>query len=303
MRVSPPPLLRSATLAVAVLLFGGLAHASSEPSATYPLSAATSREWTSERTRSKLLEALNAERLRHGLMPLRPQPELRDAAQAHADYLNHHAEVSHLQRNGKAGFTGVRPLQRARAAGYTLGAANEVAELFVVGLTDVDAALAQLLSGPYHRHFLLWAAASEVGIGLSAQPGLVLSLGAPSPHPAPGPSALLWPAPGSQQVPPLACCERPRPAGLDEFGMPVSVQLPPGLRLRVDRFELHEAEGQRVETRLLDANTDEHLRLNPHVAYLLPLKALKPAQTYRATLRASSQAGSIERDWQFTTAP
>ena len=298
----PLPLRRTATLAVAGLLFGSLVAASGEPSTNYPLSAASSREWTSEGTRSQLLEALNAERLRHGLLPLRAQAELRNAAQGHADYLHRHAEVSHLQRNGKLGFTGVRPLQRARAAGYPVGAANEVAELFVVGLAQVEAALAQLLSGPYHRHFLLWASASEVGIGLSAQPGLVLSLGAPSPHPAPGPNALLWPAPGTLGVPPIACCERPRPAGLDEFGMPVSVQVPPGLRLRVTQFDLLDAEGQRVETRLLDTNSDEHLRLNPHVAYLLPMQALRPAHTYRAVLRASSAAGSIERDWQFTTA-
>lgn len=287
--------------ATGLLLAAASSAARAEATPAYPLGAQLARQWTSAENRGTVLEALNTERQRHGLGPLRRQAQLQEAAQAHADYLARHGQASHGQSAGQAGYTGSRPLQRARAAGYLAAAANEVAELFVVGLSDVPAALEQLLSGPYHRHHLLWAEASEVGIGLSGQPGLVLSLGAPRGGATAPPDWLLWPLPDSRDVPPLACCERPRPAGLDEFGTPVSVQVPPGLRLTVQRFRLLDAEGRAVPTRLLDADSDPHLAGAVHVAYLLPLQALQAAHRYRVELRAQAGAQSLQRDWHFET--
>lgn len=294
-----PIRLQAAALAWCLAAASHWAHA--EPTPPYPLGAQLARQWIAAENRSTVLEALNTERQRLGLGPLRLQAQLQEAAQSHADYLALHGQASHGQSAGQAGFTGARPLQRARAAGYTAAAANEVAELFVVGLSDVPAALEQLLSGPYHRHHLLWAEASEIGVGLSEQPGLVLSLGAPRGAAAAAPDWLLWPPPGSRSVPPLACCERPRPAGLDEFGTPVSVQVPKGLRLTVQQFRLLDAEGRAVPTRLLQADTDPHLASAAHVAYLLPLQALQSAHRYRVELRAQAGAQSLQRDWHFET--
>ncbi|MBN8504266.1 MAG: CAP domain-containing protein [Burkholderiales bacterium] len=284
----------------AALMAAASLWAQAEPTPRFPVGPQLARHWTSPENRSTVLEALNTERQRHRLAPLRLHAQLQEAAQAHADYLAQHGEASHGQRAGLAGFTGARPLQRARAAGYE-AAANEVAELFVVGLSDVPAALEQLLSGPYHRHFLLWAAASEVGVGLSEQPGLVLSLGAPRAGAMASPEWVLWPTPDARDVPPLACCERPRPAGLDEFGTPVSVQAPLGVRLSVQQFQLLDAEGRAVPTRLLQADSDPHLASAVHVAYLLPLQALQGKHRYRVELRAQAGSRSLQRQWHFET--
>jgi uncharacterized protein YkwD len=277
-----------------------------EPSAQYPLGVELARSWTSPEQRQRLLEQLNALRAAHGLGMLRAQPALQETAQAHADFLSLHQQVGHGQRRGMEGFSGERPLQRARAAGYPVDAGHRVVELFVIGHSDGEGALAHLLSGPYHRHHLLWAAAQEVGIGLSVQPGLVLSLGAPSdatPGATPPAQWLLWPAPDARQVPAMACCERPRPMGLEEFGTPVSVQGPAGQRLQVQRFELLDAQGERVVTHLLQADSDAALAQSPHVAYLLPPQPLRGGLRYTVEVDAKSGGERLTRRWHFETAP
>lgn len=293
---APRVLLLTAVLATAVCMASPV-----EPSAQYPLGAELARAWTAPEQRQRVLEQVNALRQEHGLAALRLRPELQEAAQAHADYLALHALVGHAQQRGAAGFSGERPLERARATGYPVDAGFRVTELYVVGSSELSSALAHLLSGPYHRHHLLWEAAQELGVGLSAQPGLVLSLGAP-PSAAPAPNWLLWPRPEAREVPAMACCERPRPLGLDEFGTPVSVQGPPGQRLRVRRFELLDADGQRVPTRLLQADSDAALAQAPHVAYLLPPERLRSGQRYTVDLDAQSGDQRLTRRWQFETA-
>lgn len=288
-------------LHAAALMAAASLWAQAEPTPRFPVGPQLARQWTLPENRGTVLEALNTERQRHGLAPLRMQEQLQEAAQSHADYLAHHGLASHGQSAGQAGYTGARPLQRARAAGYQLAGASELAELFVVGLADVPSSVEQLLSGPYHRHHLLWASATEVGVGLSEQPGLVLSLGAPRGAAVAAPDWVLWPTPDSREVPSLACCERPRPAGLDEFGTPVSVQAPPGVRLSVQQFQLLDAEGRAVPTRLLHADSDPHLASAVHVAYLLPLQALQGKHRYRVELRAQAGSRSLQRHWHFET--
>ena len=85
-----------------------------EPSAQYPLGVELARSWTSPEQRQRLLEQLNALRAAHGLGMLRAQPALQEAAQAHADFMSLHQQVGHGQRRGMEGFSGERPLQRAR---------------------------------------------------------------------------------------------------------------------------------------------------------------------------------------------
>jgi uncharacterized protein YkwD len=289
-----------AALFFVIALLPWLAAAETAPA--FPLHPLSAQAWSSAENRERLLALINAERASHGLQTLREQTQLRAAAQAHADYLAAHGQASHEQRPGQAGFSGRRPYERAVAAGFPLQRREQISELFVVGLHGAEAALAQLLSGPYHRHALLAPRAAEIGIGLSAQPGLVISL-ASSDKAVASPSWLLWPRPGQQQVATAACCERPRPAGLEEFGTPVSVQALSGERLHIEGFELLAADGSTVATELLQAATDPHLRSAPQVAYLLPRQALQSGQRYRVRLQAQAGGERIERDWFFDTAP
>lgn len=290
---------RALAAALVAAVFSSAAAADEAPA--YPLAASQARAWTAEATRAALLQALNAERARHALPPLQRERLLERAAQQHADYLALHQRASHEQQAGLAGFSGVRPFERVRAAGFPLPLPQQLAEVYVVGQNDVAEVLAQLLGGPYHRHALLRADARWLGVGLSAQPGVVLGLVSQAGAPDSAPAWLLSPRPGEQGVRPLVCCERPRPAGLDVFGQPISVQGPEGERLQVQQFRLLDAEGQAVPTQLLQADTDAHLRRAPHVAYLLPLQPLRAAQRYTVQLQASSAGQTLNQQWQFDT--
>ncbi|MBB5203073.1 hypothetical protein HNQ51_000366 [Inhella inkyongensis] len=251
----------------------------------------------------RVLALLNRERVQQGLQALRPQAQLQAAAQAHADYLALHQQTSHSQERDRELFLGERPADRARALGYAERRRGVVAEVFVVGHEEPEAAIQHLLSGPYHRHVLLSATAEEAGVGVNAQPGLVIALGSPGlgwREPV-GPPILLWPGPDAHHVPPEACCEQPRPANLDRFGMPVSIQALPGERLSVQAFELEDEAGQRVDTVLLQGPADPHLRLAPHVAYLLPRQPLQALSRYRVRATFSTGWRQMQREWQFHT--
>ncbi len=267
---------------------------------SHPQAARQAQDWVSTETRDALLLQLNRERERHGLRPLREQAQLSQAAQSHADYLARNGLAGHEQRRGQPGFSGERPYQRAIAAGYALPRRAQLRELYVIGLRDSAAALQQLLSGPYHRHLLLAPQAQELGIGLSAQPGLVMALAGGAEG---GEGWLLWPSPEQREVETAACCERPRPAGLEDFGMPVSIQALNDAPLRIDRFELIGADGHPVATQLLQAGTDPHLRPYPQVAYLLPLQALHPGQRYEVRAEARAGDATLQRRWHFDTRP
>jgi|GEM_PF-6166712 len=290
-----------AALFFATLLLTPIAPLHAEQAPGFPLHELTAQAWTSGENRSRLLQLLNAERRRHGLDELREQAQLREAAQAHADYLAAHRRAGHEQLRSDQGFTGQRPWQRAEAAGFALRSRDQISELYVIGLHEAEVALAQLLSGPYHRHALLAPQAAEVGIGLSPQPGLVISLASGRAVPPRSPW-LVWPTP-DQRVAAAACCERPRPAGLEDFGTPVSVQSLSGERLRVQQFELLDAQDRPVGTQLLQADTDRHLQAAPHVAYLLPLQPLERGQRYRVRLQAQAGHERIQREWFFHTLP
>jgi len=251
----------------------------------------------------EVLTALNHERQRLGLAALARQPQLDRAAQAHADHLARHRRATHQQQREEAGFLGSMPWDRTRAHGYGIGQTGVVSEAFLVGIADVDRALMQLLSGPYHRHILLSAKASEVGIGLSAQPGLVMEFGSARPSGQAAPSWVLWPSPAQEGVPALACCERPRPGGLDRFGMPVSVHAPPGRVLKVQRFELREEpSGRPVETLLLQADNDPYLKLHRNLAYIVPRLPLLAGARYRVHFEGEAGPERLTRSWTFDTA-
>lgn len=291
--------MRRITCFLSLLL--ALLGARAEPAPAYALPPELRAAWL--QSAPLVLERLNRERVRLGLAELGRHEQLDRAAQAHADHLARHRRATHAQQREEAGFLGSMPWDRARAHGYGLGQVGVVAEAFVVGIADVDTALMQLLSGPYHRHILLSARAVEVGIGLSAQPGLVMEFGAARAAPQAAPDWLLWPSPGQEDVPALACCERPRPAGLDRFGMPVSVHVPPGRVLKVQRFELfEEPSGRAVEALLLHAESDPLLKLHRNLAYLVPRLPLLPGGRYRAEFEGEAGGLKLARSWQFDTA-
>ncbi|MCB1734193.1 MAG: CAP domain-containing protein [Gammaproteobacteria bacterium] len=111
------------------------------------------------------LQALNALRAQAGMDGFSTEGRLAAAALGHARYLLAQPGAGHVQRRGGTGFTGVEPLDRARAARYP---AMLVSENVAQGNTDADRALAGLMAAIYHRFGFLDFDVDSVGIGYAA---------------------------------------------------------------------------------------------------------------------------------------
>lgn len=117
-------------------------------------------------------EFLNAQRVSCGFGSLDQSAQIDTAAQAHSDYLkNNNLAGSHYedQTNYPAGFTGVTPDVRIKAAGYAAssGAGSEVigyASASTFGTTLGRAAVMGLFLAPYHGMGMLQGD-RDVGIG------------------------------------------------------------------------------------------------------------------------------------------
>lgn len=111
------------------------------------------------------LQALNALRLQAGMEGFSSDGRLAAAALGHARYLLAQPGAGHQQRRGGTGFTGVEPLDRARAAHYP---AMLVSENVAQGNTDAERALEGLMAAIYHRFGFLDFDVDSVGIGYAA---------------------------------------------------------------------------------------------------------------------------------------
>jgi uncharacterized protein YkwD len=122
-----------------------------------------------ELVRAATLCLVNRERTSHGEAPLRPNADLRAAAQAHSaemandDYFEHDSP------------TGATPLSRMRAAGYIFSsrigyAVGENIAWGTLGLATPKAIVAGWMASPGHRANILDATFKDTGIGVAPRP-------------------------------------------------------------------------------------------------------------------------------------
>ncbi|UGQ13619.1 CAP domain-containing protein [Yinghuangia sp. ASG 101] len=110
------------------------------------------------RLRTKVIALTNAERARHGLGALTPEPRLTDAAQAHSadmavrDYFDH------------TGLDGRQPADRVRATGYDY---SRVAENIAAGQNTPAEVVEGWMNSPGHRANILTPELTQIGIGLA----------------------------------------------------------------------------------------------------------------------------------------
>ncbi len=97
--------------------------------------------------------------------PVRADPALQQAAEAHAAYYAENGFTGHYQEPTSAGFTGATPADRIKAAGFTGKCTGESAS--TIG-GDPAAAVDALVNSVYHRTIMLHPALVLVGYGQSA---------------------------------------------------------------------------------------------------------------------------------------
>ncbi|CAN7217346.1 MULTISPECIES: CAP domain-containing protein [unclassified Variovorax] len=111
---------------------------------------------------------LNAERERCGFGLLAQNAQLDAAAKAHADWQIVNNQLTHQETPGTSGFTGVNPVDRVSAAGYSAGGVgDEISSLYYSGSiagTGVFGVRA-LLALPYHQVGML-GGFRDIGIAL-----------------------------------------------------------------------------------------------------------------------------------------
>ena len=183
-----------ATIVVSALLPGGVF-------APTPAAAASEEQLA-------VLDEVNRARVSAGVRPVRLNDALNRAATAHANYVAlHPLFAGHDEFLGGAGFTGLNPADRARAAGYPT---NDVAEVMAnclpcalpVSATRARDDVRRYLLSVYHRIGLLGPDVSEIGYGAVTVNNVsanVLDIGYD--WKAPANTWARWPAPGSSGAP------------------------------------------------------------------------------------------------------
>ena len=125
--------------------------------AAAPLPASAARAGSPDPAMAAELVALvNAARAREGLLPVKIEARLMQAAQGLADDLAERGTVSHADRRGG------RPPERFAQVGYRYAVAEEAV---AGGQTSCAEVVADWLASPSHRAILLDAEVRDAGVG------------------------------------------------------------------------------------------------------------------------------------------
>jgi uncharacterized protein YkwD len=103
-----------------------------------------------------VLSAVNQFRREHHLPPVRLDPRLNRAAQAHADYMAAHRTLTHTGANG------LDPSRRVTEAGYRWRC---IAENVATGQITAEEVVRDWMDSPRHRANLLQTAVTDIGVG------------------------------------------------------------------------------------------------------------------------------------------
>nr|WP_255697355.1 CAP domain-containing protein [Sinirhodobacter sp. WL0062] len=109
---------------------------------------------------TRLLDEVNAERLQVGLIAVRPEAALTEAAQDHACDMLLHGYFDHRGRDGSS------PKTRAEAAGYR---ACMILENIAMGQRDPRGVIGDWMNSPGHRNNILNKDAEDAGIAIARE--------------------------------------------------------------------------------------------------------------------------------------
>ncbi len=141
-----------AAVAVVGVLAGAGTSSAAEPGSCPDRDAAPTAA-NREQIEAATVCLVNAERIAHGLKPLRPDPRLEQAAHAHNDDMQARGYFSHTSPEGSTGA------DRRRATGYP----GDAGENLLKGTVTPAEAVALWLDSPSHRAVILEPAYRGVG--------------------------------------------------------------------------------------------------------------------------------------------
>lgn len=225
--------------------------------------------------------------------------------------------VAYVEDPQKPLFTGVRTIDRGRAAGYAAAVATEGIGLFngAAPPTSPLDCVANMLDTVFLRSALLQPDLREIGISMGtieeAPPGAcVILAAATSTNRAVAPSGWVgvYPSAGQVDLPTLLPATYPDPVpGAADKGYPATVIVGPDKVLGVTAFTIKDPTGRAVPAKLVTA-IDFPVFLTRNTAHLVPTEELNPMTTYTvhfaATVESTADGSRPEvltKDWSFTT--
>lgn len=285
--------------------------------------------YANQSTESTFVSGLNQFRQQLGLGLLAQNAALDKSAQNHLYYVltndvllggtvdmngvdpSSGLSMAHIEQVGKPGFTGVRSLDRANAAGY--GGSYTAEELVYPGGQGGAVALDSLIRTVYHRAGLMFEGPRDVGIavGQNRSQTVVLEIGFVKAQTNASDFLAVYPSDNQVGVKLNAMVEAPNPfpdlstTNADfptKTGYPVSLIVKEGTSLTVSAFTLTEAgSAVSLDARLLTKDNDPNRLLGSNVAFLVAKAPLKPNTTYSADFSGKVGSVNVAKKWKFTT--
>lgn len=269
--------------------------------------------------------ALNEFRARVGLGLLAQNVQLDQAAKNHVNYVLSNPDINpsaidattgramfHIEQQGRAGFTGVQELDRAKAAGYM---GTYVGEAGAYGMGGGGARVFSDLAGAiYHRQGLMFQEQRDIGIaiGNDASQTTVIELGyLTKPQSNASDFLGIYPADKQAGIPLASYPEVPNPyPELTTFeaiqagtGYPINVISKSNTTLTVNTFTVTEqGQADPLPARLFTKTADPHKLLQANVAFLVSRTPFKPNTTYTVRFVGAVDGAAMSKTWNFTTA-
>lgn len=227
------------------------------------------------------------------------------AAQGHSIYQQQNAVITHVQRAGNPGFTGVTLGDRLQAAGYNFTRAGEV--LVATGSPQGGAPAEALLAAIFHRFIVLEPRFRDVGMGAaSVTDGYTyvtadFATNGPAAALPPG-SVIAYPFAGQQHIATTFYSDREAPDPVpdrDAVGYPVSVQAGLDSTLTVESFTIAPHGQAPLAVQMLTNALNSEVPAS--AAAIIPLNILAPATTYDVQFVGRANGGPVSLSWSFTT--
>lgn len=218
---------------------------------------------------------------------------------------------AHVEAPGQPGFTGIRSIDRANAAGYANGRATSAQE--VIGFENHrdpldQGCVSELLRTVFHGGILLESSLVDVGIGTQLSIDgkartCVINTSNSRTMPARAPDGWvgIFPGDGATGVATTLGSEVPNPAPVIAIqGLPTSLYVTKGHALSVTSFTLTTNDRLPVTVKVL-TQKDFPTYIGSHQAYIVPYNALRPGTTYTAAFAGKDDSRAFSRTWTFTT--
>lgn len=253
--------------------------------------------------RKAALDGVNAARSAAGLPPVREDPALDEAAQAHAYYYLFNASQSQVSGTGiltedasLPGFTGARPIDRDRHFGFNGARGTELANH-----TLSPAASSQsIIDSVYHRLPAVDREIVAAGYGGARVGSIAISVLDVGAGPAAAGEPSVYPADGQTGVPAAFVGNEvpdPLPSGaIPPVGYPISLQVGGAQQLKITSGRLLGPDGKEVAVFTFDPGN----QVGQNQWAMTARQPLTPGARYTADVSGTVDGTDFTKRWSFT---